>query len=102
MPNDSSKLTKTPLNIDLLHFYDEFAEINDYCSFLCEAFASLATEDNYLDTNTAMGVSRFCHLIKCRMQELKGDLKQIHEKAYTQSQAHNQKLKRKRNKIHSA
>ena len=104
MTNESSKLTKTPLNTDLLHFYDEFAEFHDYCSFMCEAFASLATEENFLDTGTAMGASRFCHWIKRRMQELKGDLKKIHEKAYIQSQistkAHSQKLKR--NKAHSA
>jgi hypothetical protein len=38
------------------------------------------------------------------MQGLKVDLKKIHEKAYTQNQISNkaQKLKQKRNKIHSA
>ena len=93
MPNKSSKLTKMPLKTDLLHFYDEFVEFHDYCSFMCEAFSSLATEEDNLDTSTAMGASRFCHWIKRRMQELKEDLKKIHEKAYTQNQnpnkAHN-------------
>ena len=79
MPNGTSKLIKTPLYTDLLLFYDEFVEFHDYCSFMCEAFASLATEENYLDTSTAMGASRFCHWTKRRMQELKGDLKNIHE-----------------------
>jgi hypothetical protein len=70
-----------------LRLYDEFAEVNDYCSFLCDAFASLTSEGNCLDIDTATGATRFCHLIKYRMQELKGDLKQIHEKAYTQNLA---------------
>lgn len=106
MPNESSKLTKTPLRTDILHFYDEFVEFQDYCSFMCEAFASLAAEEHYMDTSSAMGASRFCYWIKRRMQELKGDLKKIHEKAHSQSQnsskAHNQRRKRKRNKTHSA
>ena len=102
MPDDLSELSQTPLSIDLLNFYDEFVEIHDYCFFLCEAFTSLVAEDNCLDIDTAMGASRFCNLIKQRMQELKGDLKQIHKKAYTQNQtpnkAHNQKPKQKRKK----
>lgn len=99
MPNKSSKL---PLKTDLLHFYEEFVEFQDYCSFMCEAFASLAAEENYLDTSTAMGASRFCHWIKRRMHELKGDLKRIHEKAHTQNQISSKAQKRKRNKTHSA
>jgi len=100
------KLTKTSLETDLLHFYDDFVEFHDNFSFLCDAFACLATEEDYLDTSTAMGVSRFSHWIKNRTQELKRDLKKIHEKAYTQNQtaskAHNQKLKRKRKKTRLA
>ena len=102
MANESSKLTKIPLKTDLLHFYDEFVEFQDYCSFMCEAFASLATEENYLDTSTAMGASRFCQWMKRRMQELRGDLKKIHEKAYIQSQISSKAHKRKRNKTRSA
>ena len=73
---------------------------------MCEAFASLAVEGNHLDTSTAMGAGRFCDWMKRGMQELKGDLKEIHEKAYTQNQisskADSRNLKRKRNKKHSA
>ncbi len=81
MSSDLSKLTNTSIKADLLHFYDEFVELNDYCSFMCEAFASLATEEDYMDESTAMGVSRFCYWIKHRMEVLKGELKQIHEKS---------------------
>jgi len=87
MPNESSKLTKTPLQVDLLRFYDEFVELHDDCSFMCEAFASLAAEEGHLDANTAMGASHFCYGIKRRMQVLKKDLKQIHKKANAQVEA---------------
>jgi len=79
-----SKPTKPSLEADLLHFYDNFVEFHDHCSFLCDAFSSLATEDDYMDNSTAMGASRYSHWVKHRAQELKQNLQQIHKKAYTQ------------------
>ncbi len=84
MPNKSKKLTGSPLEMDLLHFYDAFAEFHDHCCFLCDAFACLAMEDDVMDSGTAMGGSRFSHGLKLRVQELKQDLKKIHEKARAQ------------------
>ena len=101
MPNESTKLTKSPLEDDLLNFYDAFAEFHDNCSFLCDAFACLATEEDYLDTSTAMGASRFSHWIKYRVQDLKQDLKQIYEKSRTSSKAHKKKTKRRHKKTRS-
>ena len=78
------KTQETSLATDLLHFYDEFVEFHDYCAFLCDAFACLATEEDYLDASTAMGVSRFSHWVKRRTHMLKQELKQIQERAYTE------------------
>ncbi|MEJ2612795.1 MAG: hypothetical protein P8179_22730 [Candidatus Thiodiazotropha sp.] len=83
-----------------MHIYDELTEIHDYRSFLCDAFASLVTEDNCLDKNTAMGASRFCYLIKQQMRELKGDLKKTQEKENAQKQV--ARRRGKRNKTSSA
>ncbi len=84
-----SKPTKASFETDLLVFYDNFVEFHDHCSFLCDAFASLATEDDYLDNSTAMGVSRYSHWVKHRAHELRQDLQQIHKKAYTQGKSTN-------------
>ncbi len=83
MSDKLSKLNETPIKIDLLHFYDEFVELHDCYSFMCEAFAGLITEGNSIDEEAAMGANQFCLWIKQRMQKLKENLKQIHKKAYT-------------------
>ena len=105
MSKKSSSSKETPLKTDILLFYDDFVEFQDYCSFMCEAFSSLASEDNFMDESTAMGASRFCHWMKRRMHQLKGDLKKIHKKANTQSLvpsiAQKQKDKRKKSKSNS-
>ena len=85
MSSNASKFIKTPIETDLLNFYDDFVELHDNCSFLCDAFACLATEEDYLDSSTAMGISRYSHWIKLRAQKLKQDLKKIHEKASIKS-----------------
>lgn len=71
---------------DLLHFYDEFAEFNDYCVFLCDAVACLVTEDDILDTATSQGIGRYSGWIKHRVQALKQELGKIQEKSRQGSQ----------------
>ncbi len=83
MSNKLSKLNETPIKIDLIHFYDEFVELQDCYSFMCEAFSGLIAEGNLVDEETAMGANQFCLWIKHRMQKLKDNLNQIHKKAYT-------------------
>lgn len=85
MPIKSSKPTKAPLKTDLLRFYDDFAELNDYCAFMCDALARMPLKEGYADDASAMGASRFCGWMKQRMQEMKGDLKRIHKKANWQN-----------------
>lgn len=72
---------------DILHLYDEVAEFNDYCAFLCDAAACLVVENDCLDKSTAHGLGRFSHDIKRGMDALKSKLRQIHEKEYTHRQA---------------
>lgn len=77
---------ESSISHDILHLYDEVAEFNDYCAFLCDAVACLVVEDDYIDKATARGLSRFSHDIKQRMGALKSKLKQIHKKEYIQHQ----------------
>lgn len=87
MSLESPEPDKTPLEVDLLHFDDDFVEFCDYCSFMCDAFAYLATGEDYLSRNTAGGISRYSAWIKHRMEVLKEDVRKIHKKAYIQSRA---------------
>ena len=80
------KSTKTSIETDIVRLCDSFTEFNDNCSFLFDSFASLAVEEDFLDSSTAMGISRYSHWLKRRAQVLKNDLQKIHEKAYTQRQ----------------
>jgi hypothetical protein len=76
----------TPLATDLLHLYDEVAEFNDCCAFLCDAFASLAAAEEGLDGSTAEGLRCLSDWMKQRMEYLKRQLKRIQEKASVQTQ----------------
>jgi hypothetical protein len=74
----------SPLSRDILHLYDEFVEFNDYCAFLCDAFASVISDEEhmeFLDQASVQGFGRCSHWMKFRMNELKGRLKLIHEKS---------------------
>ncbi|MGL6159404.1 hypothetical protein [Microbulbifer sp.] len=82
MSQESSKPDKTPLEVDLMHFDDDFVEFADYCSFMCDAFACLAMREDYLGGNTAGGIIRYSSRIKRRVEVLKEDLGKIYEKAY--------------------
>lgn len=69
---------------ELLAFYDEFSEFNDYCAFLCDAFASVATVERELDDASAQGLKRSAQWMKERMEYLKTELKVIQENAAIQ------------------
>jgi len=61
----------------LLNYYDEFANFNEDCAFLCDAFACLADNYEVLDEYSIHGLARNAHWLKQRTKELKERLKQI-------------------------
>ncbi len=79
--------TKTPddrkeaLSGQLLAFYDDFSEFNDYAAFLCDAFASVASIEGGLDESSLPGMKRSAQWLKERMEQLKNELQQIQENA---------------------
>lgn len=75
LPQESS------LANDLITFYDEFAEFNDYCAFLCAAFASIVANEEIIDERSAQGFGRCSHWMSYRMEELKKKLKKIQERS---------------------
>jgi len=56
---------------DLIQLYDDLAEFNDYCAFLCDAMPNLFTEDFDLDPHTIQGARRHCSDLKVRAEALK-------------------------------
>jgi len=77
---ESAQLKALSINHDLLNLYDEISAFNDCCAFLCDAFASLAAEEEALDTSTIEGLKCLSHWMKQRMAEVKRQIKEIQEK----------------------
>lgn len=75
------KKPQLPIHQGLLDLYDEVTEFNDCCAFLCDAFCSLATEEEALDASTVEGLKCFSYWVKQRMVALKTRLKEIQETA---------------------
>ncbi|VAW66552.1 hypothetical protein MNBD_GAMMA10-3052 [hydrothermal vent metagenome] len=67
----------TLLSEALLDYYDEFADFNENCAFLCDAFSSLVDNHELLDQTSIHGFARNADWIKKRTGELKEKLKQI-------------------------
>ena len=84
-PESEPVTEESSLSHDLLHLYDEVTEFNDYCAFLCDAFACLAVEEDCMDASTAQGLSQLSHWMKRRMEALKLKLKKIQEKSHIQA-----------------
>jgi hypothetical protein len=69
---------------DLLDLYDEVAGFNDCCAFICDAFCSLAAEEEALETSTIEGLKCMSYWIKQRIGKIKEDIKSTLEKVPTQ------------------
>lgn len=54
---------------ELLAFYDEFSEFNDYCAFFCDAFANVASLEGGLDDSSIQGMKRSAQWMKERMDQ---------------------------------
>ena len=63
----------------LLQHYDEFTDFNDDCAFLCDAFAMLAANNEYLNECSIRGLERHAESLKRRSEGLKLKLEQIRE-----------------------
>ncbi len=70
---------KEALSSQLLAFYDDFSEFNDYLAFLCDAFASVSSIDGGPDDNSLHGMKRSAQWMKERMEQLKNELQVIQE-----------------------
>ena len=89
MFESEQKTTTTPnsnLSDDLLQFYNEFAEFNEYHAFFCDAFAGVVADDEVLDTTTLHGIYRCSRWMKLCMEEFKARREAIERKSRAEEQ----------------
>ena len=72
---------KDSTTTNLINLYDEFTEFNDYCSFLCDAFACIISQEEVIDEDTIKGLSRCSSWMKQRVKEIKAELNEIQQMA---------------------
>ena len=63
----------------LLALYDDMAEFQDQCSFLCDAFASITAQNEVIGQETIRGVSIYSEWIKEQVGQLKAELRLCYE-----------------------
>lgn len=84
---DPEQKTTTPassLSEDLVQFYNDFSEFNEYHAFYCEAFAGVVSVDELMDSSTVHGIYRCTRWIRLRMEEFKARLEVIERKSRTE------------------
>jgi hypothetical protein len=71
------------LRLQLLTLHDELTEFSDQCSFLCDAFACIPSQEEVIDAETIKGISYYAHWMKRRIRKMKADLKAVRSRANT-------------------
>lgn len=80
-PEQKTTTAEADLSVELMQFYNEFAEFNEYHAFFCDAFAGVVSVDELLDTSTTQGIHRCSRWMKHRMEEFKTRLEALLRKS---------------------
>jgi len=67
------------LQLKVVRLYDEFTQFSDQCAFLCDSFAAVPAQQEYIESETIGGISFYSHWLKIRLLEIKNELRKIHE-----------------------
>ncbi len=67
------------LNIRVVRLCDEFAQFYEQCAFLCDSFAAISAQQEYIEPETSGGISFYTRWIKTRLVEIQSELQKIHE-----------------------
>ena len=80
-------MSKEKPDINLLTFYDDFIEFNDYCAFLCDSLSALFSEytESETDNHTLQGIKRHCNDLKDRSEKLENILDTLYQQSYIDS-----------------
>ena len=76
MPNGLKK-NKPLLTEELYAYCHEFAEFNERCERLCNAFASIATHHETISSYSVRGMKQNAKWLKKRMNEMKVKLENL-------------------------
>lgn len=63
----------------VLNFYDDFAEFNGQCAFLCTAMACLLADEGSNSERVIRGAEHWSFWLRQQMDELQTKLEQIHK-----------------------
>jgi len=67
------------LQLKVVRLYDELTQFSDQCAFLCDSFAAIPAQQEFIEPETIGGISFYSHWIKTRLLEIKNELRKIHE-----------------------
>ena len=67
------------LQLKVVRLYDEFAQFSDQCAFLCDSFAAIPAQHEFIEPETIGGIEFYSRWLKTRLLEIKNELRKIHE-----------------------
>ena len=67
------------LQLKVVRLYDELTQFSDQCAFLCDSFAAIPAQQEFIEPETIGGIDFYTRWIKTRLLEIKNDLRKIHE-----------------------
>jgi hypothetical protein len=67
------------LQLKVVRLYDEFAQFSDQCAFLCDSFAAIPAQHEFIEAGTIGGIEFYSRWLKTRLLEIKNELRKIHE-----------------------
>ena len=67
------------IRLKVLSLHDELTLFCDQCAFLCDAFAAVPAQHEFMDAETIGGINFYSTWVKNRLFALKGELGEIHK-----------------------
>jgi len=67
------------IQLKVLRLYDELTQFSDQCAFLCDSFAAIPAQQEFIEPETLGGIEHYSRWLKTRLVEIKIDVGEIHE-----------------------
>lgn len=80
MDDSGRNIEKADVSSELLQYYDDFTAFNEDCAFLCDSFASVVANSEFLEERSLRGLARHANWLKRRVGEFKEELDQIRKR----------------------
>ncbi|WDE06958.1 hypothetical protein SG34_008740 [Thalassomonas viridans] len=76
-PDDAAR--REQLSRDFRELSDDFNKFSEECAFLCDAFAALGREPQYITPPTGEGFGHISYWLKCRVIDYRDKIDDIRE-----------------------